>query len=218
MAVLHGRFGRVRITAATPTSTTNLAADMLTDKRTVIVTDTTRRHWDPNSTLHRVYGATTATALTDAYTVDYVRGRFLFSTDHSTSVTYKVDAGWLPTSCLAVTRGWTLDYTVDLKDATVFSCATANSDWRTFLPGLPDATITLDRLSASTESTAPPFVDRLALQSPLFVELMPNATAGDKWECYARIQSNVHNVPVDDFVSETVTLKVDGPIYFTTAT
>lgn len=219
MAVIHGKFGRVRITAATPTSTTNLGTDLLTDKRTLILTDTTRRHWDPAATLLRVYGATTGTPLAaGTYTPDYVRGRVNFTTDHSTSVAYKVDAAWMPTSCLAVTRAWTLDYSVDIKDATVFTCSTVNSDWRTYLPGLPEATIRLDRLNASSESTAAPFIDRLTLQTPLFIELMPNATLADKWECYARIQADAHSVPVDDLLTESVTLRVDGPIYWTTST
>ena len=217
MAVIHGRFGRVRITAATPTSTTDLAADLSTDGVSVIIADTTRRHWDPNSTLHRVYGATTDAVLTDAYTVDYVRGRIVFSTAHSTAVTYTVDAGWLPTSCLAVTKSWVLDVSNELIDATVFNC-TAAASYRTFLPGLTDATIQLSRLAVSSESTGPPFIDRLAVHTPLFVELMPNATGGDKWECYARVQSNVHDWRVGELGQENITLKVDGPVYWTTAT
>ena len=218
MAVTHGRFGRVRITGSTPTSTTDLTATLSSaDYRSLTIDDTTRRHWDPNSTLHRVYGATTGAVLTDAYTIDYVRGRFVFSTDHSTAVAYKVDAGWLPTSCLGVTKAWTLDVTNTLIDATVFNC-TAGQSFRSYIPGMTEGIITLSRLVGTSESTAPPFIDRQALDSPLYLELMPNATGGDKFECYARIQTDAHTWSVDDLGQEQVTLKVDGPVYFTTAT
>jgi len=166
-----------------------------------------------------VYGATTGTPLAAAsYTLDYVRGRVVFSTDHSTAVVYKVDMAWFPTSCLGVTKSWSLDVSNDLKDSTVFSCATGSIGWRTFTPGLGEGTIQLGRLYGSSESTGPPFVDRQALSSPLFVELLPSATAGDKFECYAYIQTDSHQISVDDLGQENVTLKPSGPIHYTTST
>lgn len=218
VTVIHGRLGRVRITGSVATTSTNVAATLSSDDdKTLTIANTSQRHWSA-STLPRVYGATTGTELTDAYTVDRVRGRVVFSTAHSTGVAYKVDIGWLPTSCLAMTRSWSLEVSNSLQDATVFSCSTDETTWREWVPGPNEATVQLGRLISSTESTSVPFFDRAILDSPLYLELMPNATAGDKFECYAYVQADANSRSIDSLAEENITLKVDGPVYFTTST
>lgn len=218
MAVIHGKMGRVRIGASVATTSTNVAATLSSDDDvTLTIANSSQRHWTQGSTMPRVYGATTDAELTDAYTVDCVRGRVVFSTAHSTAVAYKVDIAWVPMSCLGVTRSWTLDVSNDLKDVTVFPCSTSHG-WRAFAPGLSEATISLGRLVATSESTAPPFIDRQALEAPLYVELHPDYSTGGHFAAYARIQARGNQVSVDDIAQETVTLKVDGPVYWTTST
>jgi len=216
--VIHGRLGRVRITGSVATTSTNVAATLSSvDKMTLTIANTSRRHWSV-STMPRLYGATTGTELADAYTVDRVRGRIVFSTAHSTAVAYKVDIAWLPTSCLGMTKSWSLEVSNSLSDATVFSCSTSETAWREYVPGAGEATVQLGRLISSTETSSAPFFDRQILGSPLYVELMPNATAGEMFECYAYVQSDQNNRAVDNLAEENITLKVDGPVYFTTST
>jgi hypothetical protein len=216
MAAIHGKYGRVRLTASTPTSSTNLTADLAVDKKTLSIAQSTRRHWDRNSSFAVYDGATMI--LSSDYSVDWVRGKVTMSTARSTAGTYTVDCAWYPTSCLGMTRSWTIDASVDMADATVFPCSTAGRGWREFVPGVGQATIKLGRLWGTSESSAPPFVDRQAVSSPLYVELMPSGTAADKWECYASIQGDAWNVNLDGAIAEDVTLQADGPIYWTTAT
>lgn len=215
MAAIHGKYGRVRITAATPTSSTDIGADLAAGGVALTIGESTRRHWDRNSSFAIYDGATMI--LSSDYTVDWVRGRASFSTARSTAGTYTVDAAWFPTSCLGMTRSWTIDASVDMSDVTVFPCTTVEG-WRAFVPGVGQATIKLGRLWGSSETSGPPFVDRVTVESPLYVELMPNGTAADKWECYARIQGDAWNVNQDGAIAEDVTLIADGPIYWTTAT
>jgi len=217
MAAIHGSLGRVLITAAAPTSTTNIAADLAAGGLNLTITQATRRHWDRNSSM-AVYGGTTKILSSD-YSVDWVRGRVTFSTARSTAVVYTVDASWYPTSCLGMTRSWVLDASVDMADTTVFACSTSGDQgWRTFTAGLAEGTIKLGRIMATSQSSAPAFVDQQAVSSPLYVELMPNGTAADKYECYARIEGDAWQTAVDGAITEDVTLKVDGQLYWTTAT
>lgn len=217
MAATHGKLGRVNITSSVATTSTNVAGDLAVNKRTLTIATSSNRHWTQGSTMPRLYGATTNTEL-GGYTVDYVRGIITFATDHSTAVAYKVDCAWYPTSFLGMTRSWTLDVSQDMADVTCFSSAAGGTKWRSFLGGVDEGTIKLGRFYGSSETSAPPFVDRQALLSPLYVELMPNGTGGDKFECYARIQGDAWNTNLDGAIGEDVTLKVDGKLYWTTST
>ena len=218
MAAIHGALGRVRITSSIATTSTDAAGTLSSvDDRTLTIANATQRHWEPGTTMPRVYGATTAVEI-GAYAVNHVQGTIVFATDHSTAVAYKVDYAWFPTSCLGMCRSWSLDASVDMADTTVFSCSTATDiGWRTYTPGLAGATIKLGRLYGTSESSAPAFVDRQALGNPLYVELW-NSTGGDRFECYARIQGDAWANPVDGLLTEEVTLQADGPVYWTTST
>ena len=216
MAAQHGRMGRVNITASIATTSTDAAGTLSSaDYKTLTIADSTQRHWPPGSTLPRVYGATTNTEI-GSYVVDHVRGIVTFA--HSTAVAYKIDYAWYPTSFLGMTRSWSLDVSQDMADVTVFSSSTGGRIWRQFAAGLNEGTIQLGRLYASSETSAPPFIDRQSLQSPLYVELLPNGTEASKFECYARIQGDAWQTGLDGPITENVTLKVDGKTYWTTST
>ncbi|RPH47104.1 MAG: hypothetical protein EHM91_06475 [Planctomycetota bacterium] len=217
MAATHGKLARVNISASVATTSTNVAGDLAVDKRTLTIAESSRRHWTQGSTMPRVYGATTNTEI-GSYTVDHVRGIVTFATDHSTAVNYKVDCAWYQTSFLGMTRSWSLDVSQDMADVTCFSSSTGGVRWRQFEAGLNEGTIKLGRIMASSQSSAPAFVDRQALDSPLYVELLPGGTAGDKFECYARIQGDAWQTSLDGPITEDVTLKVDGKLYWTTST
>ncbi|NIO43817.1 MAG: hypothetical protein GTO41_28875, partial [Burkholderiales bacterium] len=74
---------------------------MSTDGVTLTIDSTARRHWNrANSTALKVYGATTDTALTDAYTPNYVQGKVVFSTAHSTAVSYIIDCEFMTSAYL----------------------------------------------------------------------------------------------------------------------
>jgi hypothetical protein len=218
MAATHGKLARVNISASVATTTTDAVGTLSSaDDKTLTIAASSQRHWTQGSTMPRVYGATTNTEI-GSYTVDYVRGIVTFATAHSTATAFKVDYAWYPTSFLGMTRSWSLDASQDMADVTVFSSSTGGTRWRSFAAGLNEGTIQLGRFYASSETSAPPFIDRQSLQSPLYVELLPGGTAGDKFECYARIQGDAWQTGLDGPISENVTLKVDGKLYWTTST
>jgi hypothetical protein len=216
--VIHGKLGRVRITGTVPTTEPALAASLANGGLLLTITEATKRHWSPDGELAV---NTSEGVVADSYIVDNVRGTVTFSTPHSTDLTWTVDAEWMPTSCLGLTKNWTLDVSNDVKDASVFACTTAEVDavgWRQFAPGLGEGTVSLSRLAGSSETTGPPFTDRQSLQAPLYLELYSDYTTGGRFECFARIQGRSNDVSVGDLLGETVTLKVDGPLYWTTST
>jgi hypothetical protein len=216
MGSISGKLARVRYTAATPTSSTNQAATLAAGGINLTINATGRRRWDPESTLLRVYGASTSAAYdSTSYVVDYPIGRVRFSTAHSTSVTYTVDVPWLATSYLGQTRSWTMETRVDMLDCTAFSTGSSGRQFRSYVPGLSDVSVTLGRLFNSS-ATGPVMVDRALLDSPFYLELVLNSTDQAGFVCYGRVQTDAFAEDAADLAKETVTFKPTGQVYYTT--
>jgi len=215
MAGISGKLARVRISAATPTSSTDQAATISADKLSVTITATGRRRWDPSvsSSGYAVCLAGTPVAAAQ-WTPLYGKGMFQFTTAHTTGV-WTVDVPWFATAYLGQTKGWTLEARTDMLECTAFSTSATKAAWRTYVPGLNDATITLDRFFNSS-STGPVFIDRQALNLPMYVELVLNSTDQAQYVAYGYIQTDQFTEDVVDLAKETVTFKPTGPIWYTT--
>lgn len=216
MAAISGKAGRVRFTSATATSSTNNAATLSSaDQVTLQVNSTAARLWDrSNATALHVYDGSTEVSTTDYVVTNWVMGTIAFTTPRSTSNTYTIDAESLTASYLGQVRGWSLDVDVDMQDVTVLSTSTADTAWRSFTPGLSQATVNLDRLFVA--SSAPFAPDRLTLEQDVVLELVTDGTTGNRFMGYGRIQSDSYDDPVDGVVTETVTVQIDGTLNFTT--
>jgi hypothetical protein len=219
MAALSGKVGKVKITSATATTSAGQAftsispTTLRTDFR---VSTAARRHWTRatpptifvNSTLH-----------TD-YSVNYVQGKVTFGTPLTTAQSAQVTGTirWVTASYLPFTRTWTLDQTVDMLDVTTLSTTTGNAKWRSFTPGLSQATVTLGRVINGGTTDTPAFFDRLTADQDLIVDLVAQPAGGTTfhWEAYARVASDGFTTPIDALLAETATLQIDGPMFYAT--
>lgn len=217
MAALQGRMARIRYTAATPTSSTNQAATLAAGGVNLTINATGRRRWEQASSNVTVVGATTGTPYAaSAYSIDYAIGRVRFATAQSTATTYTLDVPWYATSYLTAAKQFTVNASVDMLDMSCLPAAATGNHWRTFRPGLSEATVTISRFFDSTGATGPVFIDRQALQLPFYLELIQNATDQTGWVGYGYVQSIQGSEQVGGVAAEEVTFKVSGPLYLTT--
>jgi hypothetical protein len=228
MAVISGKLARIRFTAAVPTSSTNQActlssnAGATTGGTNLQITATGRRRWAVESTNIAVYGGASSGHLYSSteYEVDHGLGRVRFKVAQATAPTkaYTVDVPWLATSFLTLAKSWSLNVNQEMLDVTSFataSSAAAAPQFRTFVPGLTDASVSVSRFFNSS-STGPVFIDRALLQSPFYLELILNSTDQAGFVCYGHVQTDQFNADVASLMAEEVTFKPTGPVYFTT--
>lgn len=214
MAAITGRQAKLKITAASGTASTGQAlseASPTTNIYTYRIDTAARRHWDRGASV-TLYRNTTAVDATD-YTINYAVGEVSFGQAQSTGETMTADITWLAASYLADARAWTLDVETDMLDITTFTTTTGNTEWREFATGLSGAAATLERITVS-DSTGATFFDRVSAGQDLVVEFIVADT--NKYEGYAHIEGDEHETVVDALSEETVTLRIDGPLSYTT--
>ena len=219
MSALTGKVAKVKFTAAAATTSAGEAMTSLsptTDRFLFRITDGTKRHWtrdlDPT-----VYVLTTAH--TD-FAINYVQGKVTFGTALTTAEgdAVTVDARWLTASYLPATRSWSLDTASDDLDNTTFSTTTGDQLWRTFTPGLSEATVDLGRVVEGGSTATPIFFDRLNTETDLIVDLVFQPAGGTTWhfEGYAKVSGDNYASPIDALAEESASLKIDGPLYYAT--
>jgi hypothetical protein len=127
------------------------------------------------------------------------------------------DVYWLTASYMPWTRSWTADIDNTMHDVTSFSTTTADVQWRDFQAGLQGAAIDLGRIvpeAPGTTGYTPLFFDRLNAGQDVILELHLGSTY--KMEAYAQVSGDGYQVPRDGLQEESVTLTVDGPMYYAT--
>jgi len=217
MAAISGKVARIRHTSASATNSTNEASDVAVGGMTVSINSTAKRHWDRTSTAPAIFvsGATASDISADIESINYVQGIVTFTTPHSTSTVVTMDVDYLTSSYLVGGRNWSIDINSAMHDVTSFSTSATDPKWRTYLAGLNDATISIDRLFQS-DTTAHVFWDALNAESSNFiVELVPD-DAGDRYEAFCRVAGFSPSVEIDGVADEGVALQVDGVLYYTT--
>lgn len=215
MAALSGKNAKIKITSIVPTSSTGEATTKLSTGKYQI-TDVSKRHLDRQTTgLPTVYVNTTARTA-DEYTVDPVNGIIQFSPTSLTTgtVPVTVDVHYVTASYLAQANRWSAEIETDMYDVTAFATSTGTKTWRDFQPGLSQGTITIDRFVAEG-STGPEFYDRLNLSNDVVVEL--HMRDFDNLRGYGWVETDNWETPIDDPASESVTIRLDGPLYYTTS-
>ena len=210
MAALTGKVARIRITAATPSSSTDNAATLSADATSVSIDSTALRHWASDPTV-----AIDGIATTDAFATNRVSGVVTFSTPHSTASVYTLDVAALTGSYLGEGRNWSVQTSVDMRDHTVFSTTTADVNWRTVAPGLAGGTVSIERFWGAT--TGPAFFDRVVAGQDTVVELWTDQATRHKLEGFAFVDGDGFDVPVDGDAGESVSLTINGRLYLSTA-
>lgn len=218
MAAITGRSAKVKYTAASYSTATGEAFTSIsptTDRTDFRITDATKRHWTReqppviyvNTTAHTDFG------------YNPVQGKVTFTTPLTTAESAQVtgDVYWVTASYLPWTRSWSLDTDVNMHDVTAFSTTVADASWRTFTPGLQGATIDLGRIVDTPTTQTPMWFDRLVASQDVIVELIFNAASSTrKFEAYAKVESDGFTANIDALQEESVTLRVDGPLYSAT--
>jgi hypothetical protein len=221
MAELSGKSAKIRTTSILGTSSTDNAATISTGGGTgnssIQIDATGRRHWDRASTAEpSLWLNSTLVPATAVSSINYVQGKFELNESRSSTGVYTIDCIFLTSSYLAGGKAWNADVTVGMYDTTTFSTTTGDASWRTFIPGLSEASATIERLFQSTAGSTenPLFYDRLNLQAPLVVELITNDA--NRFEGYGFIASNGVTAGVDTLTVESVDIQIDGPLYYST--
>lgn len=214
MAAVTGKVARIRVTAATATSSTNNAATLSTNGLTLTIDSTSRRHWNRASSTHVVVFEGAVNRTTDIAEINYVQGKVTFDTAHSTASAWTIDTEYLTSSYVGQGRNWSADVSVNMLDQTSFSTTTGDVQWRTTKPGLSEATVSIDRFWG--ETTGPAFFDRLASNQDTVVELWRDHASARKLEGFAYVSQDGFDVPIDESASEAVELTIDGQLYSST--
>ena len=223
MAEVSGKNAKIRFTSVVGTSSTDNAATRSTGvaiglshttKGFVQIDSTSRRHWDRSSTATPILADAGTPVAATLYTVNPVQGKFEWAVGDPPVGTYTIDCHFLTNTFLTGGQDWSVDADVDMLETTSFSTSTGNTQWRTFIPGLSEATASIERLVTSTSTLGPVFFDRLNLPSDLVIELITDNA--DRFEGYAHVASDGFTANIEAITTESVDLQIDGPLYFST--
>jgi hypothetical protein len=215
MSALTGRSAKIKYTSAAYSTAAGEAFTSLsasTDRTEFRITDGSKRHW---SRVLPPVVSVNSTSHTD-FAWNPVQGKLTFGTALSTADSALVTATvyWLTASFLPWTRSWSLDVDVDMLDITTLSTTTGDQMWRTFTPGLSGATVDLGRIVDTPTTATPLWFDHLNTDQDVILELHTGSTY--KFEAYARVETDGYTNGVDALQDESVTLRVDGPLYYAT--
>jgi hypothetical protein len=215
MVAVAGKVCRIRVTAAAATSSTDNAATLSTSGLVLSIDSTDRRHWNRASSTHIQVFEGAVNRTTDIAEINYVLGQVTLDTAHSTASSWTIDTEYLTSSYLGEGRDWSANVDIDILDRTTFSTSTADVQWRSVTPGLSGGSVEINRFWGGT--TGPAFFDRLAAGQDTIVELWRDHTSRNKLEGWAFVEGDDFEVPVEELASESVTLRVDGQLYHSTA-
>lgn len=209
---LSGREAALRITGATATSSTDVAATRSTGTAGtgyVQITSTAQRFLDPSTThsLYRVAAGSTTLVASSDYTINHVQGKFQWKAGDPSTGTYNADIRYLTATSVAGGREWTLNVDQDMFEITEFG----SSGWKQYQPNLVGATASINRFW--NDST---FFDYLNTDQRFVVDLVINSAAANRYQAFGYVESDQINTPVDGLVGETVNVRIDGAVYYTT--
>jgi len=215
MAAISGKVARIRYTSATATSSTDNAATLAPGGLTLTIDADAKKAWDRDvSTALKVYDGSTLVPTSQYADVAWPIGQVTLSSARSTGNTYTVDVESFTKNYLCGGRSWSLDVDVDMLDVTSFSCTGGTVQWRSYKPGLSQASVGITGLLSTQYSTGPVWYDRIAADTDVVVELEVG-TVG-QWTGYGIINRDNVTESVDGLTEEAIDLQIDGQIYWTT--
>jgi hypothetical protein len=217
MALVGGQ-ARVRVTAASATSSTDNAATLSTSGTLLTIDSTAKRHWNRASSTHVVVfeGATNRT--TDIAEINYVQGKVTLDTAHSTATAWTIDVEHLTSSYVANANAWAIDVDVEMLDKTSFSTVASSTGdvyFRSVTPGLAGSAADLERF-VTADTTGPAFFDRLTSTQDTVLELVLDSNTLHKFEGFAYVSEDPFDVPLDALANESVGFTFDGTVYHST--
>ncbi len=220
MGAIAGKGSKIRTTSVLGTSSTDNAATISTGGGTgnssVQIDATGRRHWDRSDTATPdLYLNSTLVGSTDIASINPVQGIFELGDSRTSTGTYTIDCHFLTSSYLAGGQSWEVNFETSMYDTTSFAVtATGTAQARTFIPGLTQGSVTIDRLASTGGTTGPIFYDRMNLQSDVIVELI--AAGASRYEAYGYVTALNPSAGIDELTVESVDITLDGPLYYST--
>lgn len=205
MAAIAGKLGAVYVktTDASTTFTNEATTEIVADTR-FRITSTSKRFWDKSAGVTvKVNGVT----VTTGFTIEYAGGEIVFSPALAANDTVTVSGKYWTMTQKLLCSSWSIDASLDNSDITTF----ASSGWKENLPTLNSFSVSLENYWSDGDFT-PQFGSEVALQ--LFVD---SGTNKYRYECYAAINSESIETPVDDVVNDTIELTGVGNLYYRSA-
>ncbi len=208
MSNTHGKRGILYKWNGTAANLTNEATTVSSNDAQI--TDAAKRILNPNATI-----TVTPTNSVSVIGIDLVNGTIHFDGAPGVTTVSGTNA-YIPTGNLVKTGylfEWGLDFSLEEHDITEFQ-----DDWKAFAGGLAEASGSAqgfmvgsnwwDDLEDETDDT----------MSYWFLELFTydpdNDRTGDHYDCWAVLTGLSINVPLGEFIKETVTFRVHGyPVF-----
>jgi hypothetical protein len=220
MAAIAGKGAKIRYTSVAGTSSTDNASTITTGVggavSSVQINSTLRRHWDRSSTaIPDLYLNSTLVPTTAIAEINYVQGIFNLNESRTSTGVYTIDCHFLTSSYLSGGQSWAVDFETSMYDTTSFAnTATGSVQARTFVPGLTEGSVSINRLASTGGTTGPIFYDRMNLQSDVIVELI--ASGVSRYEAYGYVTNINPTAGIDALTVESVDITLDGPLYYST--
>jgi hypothetical protein len=144
-----------------------------------------------------------------------VQGIFNLNESRTSTGVYTIDCHFLTSSYLSGGQSWAVDFETSMYDTTSFAnTATGSVQARTFVPGLTEGSVSINRLASTGGTTGPIFYDRMNLQSDVIVELI--ASGVSRYEAYGYVTNINPTAGIDALTVESVDITLDGPLYYST--
>jgi len=209
MAVKTGIGAAIYVASLPSVAFTDVAANPDADYKIYTISDAAKRYWDKAVAVvverSTDSGVTWTTVPASEYTVQHVGGKIIFAVAQAVGTLIRVDGAYLPISQLGEAKEWTLDADAKIIDATKFG-----DTWEVKVVGQRSATVKLGRW----------WMDGFFLSqitNPLVVVLYIDATAGTRYEGYARLKADSVKTAANALVEEDLNLEVDGELIYVAA-
>jgi hypothetical protein len=216
MAALTGKSARIKITSQTATTDATESTTLVGGTTSQYqIDDVTKRYIDERVT--PVIKDGVGVVSSSKYSLDYLKGIVAMSTSATAGITV-TDFSYLTSSYIANGKDWSANVSFDVADVTTFSTTATDPTWKSKVAQLGEATVSMNRISTPMSTADPQFFDLPNIGGRFVLEMLPDNSAGDKYEAFAFVSQDTIDASVEDIQTEGVTFMVDGTFAWTTST
>ena len=201
MAIIAGKIGAVYMkTTDASTSFTTEATTANLAKTRFTITDFSKSYWD-TATIPTVLKD--GNPITTGFSIEYVGGTIAMDVALTTEVITVSGKHFTVSQVLGFSE-WSLSLSMDIADVTKFE----DVGWKTNFPTLKDYSVTAKKFWLTEE-----IFERLG--EDVIISLYTDATSSKRrYEGYARIDKDDVEVKVDAVITESISFKGNGAVYY----
>jgi len=189
MSALAGKAGAIYVWDGNASQAlTDEACTDSGDHQTYFITDDTKRYFDINVAVTVEVDASPVTN----FSVVHAGGRIIFDSALAGTETVTVSANYFTLEQQAGFANWSIDSSVDFGDITAFE----DSGWKRILPTLKEFSVSAERYWGNGV-----FFTRDTLYA---LALYVDYSNDYRYDCYAYLNGDSIECPVDDIVSESI--------------